>query len=429
MRRRLTVLTVGCKASFAESASIVREASSAGFEVVSPGQPADVVFINGCTVTHRADRDNRALARRARRRFPDAVLVMSGCWPAVASASEIGALPEIDHWLAESGEARIALLERLAGDDRRGNAITDFRADRILGHKRTFLKIQDGCDCRCAYCIVPLARGPHRSLPSGEIVRRAVESEREGAREFLLTGIHIGRYGSDRQEADGLARLVRSILASTSKARIRLGSIEPLELTPPLLSLFRGESRLCPHLHVPLQSGSDAVLARMRRPYDAARFVEAIAAIRESSPEARIGADVMAGFPGEGDDDFRASIGTIRRSGIDYLHVFPYSVRSGTESAGWKDDVPSLVKKERAAELAALDAELRDRFVERIDGKTANAFVRRRHAEDGTLAGVTEFGVDARFPGPAEWIGRMVAVRVAAAPGGKLSGEAGRPLA
>lgn len=429
MRRRLTVLTVGCKASFADSASIIREAASAGFEVVSPGQPADVVFINGCTVTHRADRDNRALARRARRRFPDALLVMSGCWPAVATAGEIESLPEIDHWLPSGGEARIALLERLAGDVPRGIAITDFRADRILGHKRTFLKIQDGCDCRCAYCIVPLARGPHRSLPAVEIVRRAIESEREGAGEFLLTGIHIGRYGSDRNETDGLARLVRSILESTSRARIRLGSIEPLEATPSLLSLFRESRRICPHLHVPMQSGSDAVLSRMRRPYDAARFVEAIGAIREWSPAARIGADVMVGFPGEGEDDFRASVEAIQRSGIDYLHVFPYSVRSGTESAGWADDVPSILKKERAAELIALDARLGDLFARRIAGETLAAFVRRHNAEDDTLTGVTEYGVDVRFPGPADWIGRMVAVRVAAASGGKLIGEAGIPLA
>ncbi|HEY5996437.1 MAG TPA: hypothetical protein VIU29_05410, partial [Candidatus Deferrimicrobiaceae bacterium] len=249
MRRRLTVLTVGCKASFAESASILREAATAGFEVVSPGEPADVVFINGCTVTHRADRDNRALARRARRRFPDAVLVMSGCWPAVAADSDRESLPEIDHWLPEGGERRLALLERLSGDLHPGTGITDFRADRILGHKRTFLKIQDGCDCRCAYCIVPMARGPHRSLPADEIVLRALESEREGAGEFLLTGIHIGRYGSDRQETDGLARLVRRILAATTHARIRLGSIEPLELTPPLLSIFRETDRVCPHLH------------------------------------------------------------------------------------------------------------------------------------------------------------------------------------
>jgi threonylcarbamoyladenosine tRNA methylthiotransferase MtaB len=429
MRRRLTVLTVGCKASFADSAAILREAAAAGFDAVSPGEPADVVFINGCTVTHRADRDNRALARRARRRFPDAVLVMSGCWPAVASKSEIEALPEVDHWLPAGAEARSALLERLAGDAPRGNAISDFRADRVLGHKRTFLKIQDGCDCRCAYCIVPLARGPHRSLPAEDIVRRALESESEGAEEFLLTGIHIGRYGSDRGESDGLARLVRSILGSTSRARVRLGSVEPLELTPSLLSLFGEESRLCPHLHVPMQSGSDAVLARMRRPYGAARFLDAVSEIRVASPSARIGADVMVGFPGEDDRDFQASAETIARSGIDYLHVFPYSVRSGTESAGWPDDVPSTVKKERAAALDALDARMRERFVERIAGKTATVFVQRYRAEDDSLSGVTEYGVDARFPGPAELVGRMVAVRVAAAPGGKLIGEAGIPLA
>ncbi|HEY5995843.1 MAG TPA: MiaB/RimO family radical SAM methylthiotransferase, partial [Candidatus Deferrimicrobiaceae bacterium] len=406
MRRRLTVLTVGCKASFADSASIIREAAAAGFDVVSPGQPADVVFINGCTVTHRADRDNRALARRARRRFPDAVLVMSGCWPAVAADSDRRALPEVDHWLPGGGERRLALLERLAGEPHAGTGITDFRADRILGHKRTFLKIQDGCDCRCAYCIVPIARGPHRSLPADEIVRRAVESEREGAGEFLLTGIHIGRYGSDRQESDGLARLVRRILGATTHARIRLGSVEPLELTASLLSIFRETSRVCPHLHVPMQSGSDTVLARMRRPYSRGQFLEAVAAVRDSVPSARIGADVMVGFPGESADDFRDSVEAIGLSGIDYLHVFPYSVRSGTESSGWPDDVPSLAKKERAAEMNALDARLRARFLERMHGRTLTVFVRRHDRGGHTLTGVSEYGVDVSFPGTAGRIGR-----------------------
>jgi threonylcarbamoyladenosine tRNA methylthiotransferase MtaB len=429
MRNRLTVLTVGCKASFAESAAIIREAASAGFDVVPPGEQADVVFINGCTVTHRADRDNRALARRARRRFPDAVLVMSGCWPAVATDSDRAALPEIDHWLPGGGEPRRALLNRLSGGDGPGTGITDFRADRILGHKRTFLKIQDGCDCRCAYCIVPMARGAHRSMPADEIVLRARESEREGAREFLLTGIHIGRYGSDRQESDGLARLVRRILESTSHARIRLGSVEPLELTGPLLSIFRETDRLCPHLHVPMQSGSDSVLSRMRRPYSRGQFVEAIAAIRDASPSARIGADVMVGFPGESPDDFRETVDAIGLSGIDYLHVFPYSVRSGTESGGWPDDVPSLCKKERAAELNRVDARLRERFLERMRGRTMTVFVRRHAREGNSLTGVSEYGVDVSFPGTAGQVGRLVAVRVAPAPGGRLGGEADFPIA
>ncbi len=429
MRKRLSVLTVGCKASFADSAGIVRAAASAGFEVVPGGQPADVLFINSCTVTHRADRDNRALARRARRNHPEAVLVMSGCFPATADETVRARLPEIDHWLSDPDTGLGPLLKRLADDARAGSPISDYAANRILGHKRTFLKIQDGCDCRCAYCVVPLARGNHRSVPAAEIVSRAVRSEGDGATEFLLTGIHIGRYGSELNEKEGLANLVRRLLDETERVRLRLGSIEPLELTPSLLSLFRETDRLCPHLHIPLQSGSDPVLARMRRPYGAEGFRDAVVRAREAVPGVRIGADVLVGFPGETGDDFEATRSVIESSGIDYLHVFPYSARPGTESAQWPDDISSTMKRERVSSMTELDRRLRIRFLERQPGRLLNVLVQKHHPAEGMLSGISEYGVDAHFAGSPEMLCRMALVRIESVAGGHLLGRAFVPHA
>jgi threonylcarbamoyladenosine tRNA methylthiotransferase MtaB len=428
VRRRLSVLTVGCKSSFADSATIVKAAAMAGFEIVPAGDEADVVFVNGCTVTHRADRDNRALVRRTRRRLPGAVLVMSGCFPATADDEIRRGIPEVDHWLP-AGQDVAPLLNSLSGEGFDGYTLTDYAADRLLGHKRTFLKIQDGCDARCAYCIVPVARGGHRSEPLDSIVGRAVESECDGASELLLTGIHIGRYGTDRGESDGLATLVRTLLARTRRPRIRLGSVEPLELSKELLALFGESPRLCPHLHVPLQSGSDALLRKMRRPYAASQFVEAVGRAREANPAIRIGADVLVGFPGESAADFEATREAVIASGIDYLHVFPYSARPGAESARWKDDVPSTEKKARVAELARLDRTIRDRFLAGRVGTIVEVLVQRSDPAAGTASGVTEFGVDARFPGPSSLLCATVGVRVEGMRDGCLTGRLGGPHA
>ncbi|HEY3490750.1 MAG TPA: MiaB/RimO family radical SAM methylthiotransferase [Candidatus Deferrimicrobiaceae bacterium] len=429
MRKRLTVLTVGCKSSFADSATLLRQASESGFEVVPDDQPADVVFISGCTVTHRADRDNRALARRARRKNPHAVLVMTGCFPATASSETREGLPEIDHWLPTGGDGALPLLRLLSSGFEPGEAISDYRADRILGHKRTFLKIQDGCDSRCAYCVVPLARGGHRSFPADEIVDGAIASEKDGATEFLLTGIHIGRYGSDRNEPDGLADLTRRLLEKTFRPRIRLGSIEPLEISPALLSLFQATDRLCPHLHIPLQSGSDRVLERMRRPYSAGQFAEAVARVRETAPLARIGADVMAGFPGETEEDFAETTSLVERAGIDYLHVFPYSARPGTESSRWPDDVSEASKKDRVSQLNRIDVKIRERFLSRQIGRTLTVLVQRTHPDSGMVSGISEYGVDVRLPGEDDSLCRMVPVLIESAAGGWLLGRPGVPIA
>jgi len=423
VRGRLSVVTVGCKANFADSAAILTHAARAGFEVVESGAPADVLVINGCTVTRRADRDCRALARRMRREHPDAVLVMTGCF-AETTPDAHASVPEVDHWVGgREPSALPGLLRSLAGDaSSPDKELSDVAADRLLGHSRVFLKVQDGCDAACAYCIVPKARGAGRSLPPREVVDRAVRAERDGAREIVLTGIHAGRYGADRGDRGGLSGLVETLLHETSRCRFRLGSVEPGEITPALISLLSTQGRLCPHLHVPLQSGSDRVLLRMRRPYTARLYRERLISLAAEVPGIRVGADVIAGFPGETRDDFEETLRLIRDTPLSYLHAFPYSPRPGTESARWGDDVAAAEKTRRVARLRSADAAMRREFLGRQVGKTLVVAVSGKDRLTGEMHGITENYAEAVFRAEFGARGDLIPVRIDAVRENHLEG-------
>ena len=427
MRRRLSVVTVGCKANFADSAGIVAHAARAGFSVVPPGTPADVLVVNSCTVTHRADRDSRALARRLRRENPGAVIVLTGCYAEV-SPGERERVPEVDHWVGIRDTSGLgALLSTLAGPETEpAGDIPEHAADRLLGHSRTFLKIQDGCDASCAYCIVPLARGPGRSLPSGEAIEKAVRAERDGAREIVLTGIHVGRYGNDLGGRDGLSALLSALLSATSACRFRLGSVEPLEISPALIRLLAEGDRVCPHLHVPLQSGSDRVLRRMGRPYTARQYRDVLGRLADAIPGIRLGADVIAGFPGETADDFEETARVIRATRVSYLHAFPYSPRAGTESAGWPDNVPPAEKKARVARLREMDFALRKGFLAAQLGRTLTATAEARDPATGEFRGTSENYAEVRFRAEGVRIGELCPVRVLSVEGSRLKGRGER---
>lgn len=429
MRKLIRVVTVGCKANFADSAAVAAKAAALGFEIAAPGAPADVVVVNGCAVTQRAARDSRAAVRRCWRQNPGATLVLTGCYAEV-SERERPALPEVDHWVPpRRGGALYALLSEIAGiSGPAGPEPSEFGVDLALGHRRTFLKIQDGCDASCAYCVVPLARGPGRSAPEEEVLRRAAACEAEGAREIVLTGIHIGSYGRDRGEKGGLAHLVARLLDATKVARIRLSSIEPLEIDDAILSLLAERDRLCPHLHVPLQSGSDRVLARMRRPYRASSYAQAVERAAARVSGIQIGADLIAGFPGETRADFAETAAFLAQLPVHYLHVFPYSPRDGTESARWTDDVPPGEKKERVRALRELDRRKRVDFCRRQAGKRLTVLAETYEASTGELQGYSENYLSVVFPGTEEELGTLHEVEAGALRrDGRLSGtRAGR---
>jgi len=428
MRKRLKVVTVGCKANFADSATVVRTAVAGGYEVVSPSAAADIVIINSCTVTHRADRDSRSIARRARRENPGAVIVLSGCY-ARAAPGDRDRLPEVDHWIGPGDEEKpdgstlAEILRNLGGEgEAPGDRLSLYEADRILGHRRTFLKIQDGCDSACAYCVVPLARGKSRSLEEEEILSAAVDAERDGARELVLTGIHIGRYGSDRGERDALPVLIRRLLDRTSQVRIRVSSVEAHEITEDLLELSNSSRRVCPHFHVPLQSGCDRTLSRMRRPYSAREYLATIERVVERLPGVAIGADVMAGFPGETPEEFRETVEFLREAPIHYLHAFPYSVRPGTESAEWVDDVSPPEKKHRVAELLALDRIKRESYAQNQSGKVLEVLAERERSGGRELCGRAENYSEVVFPAGRSATGEIYPVRIVGTRNGVLTG-------
>lgn len=415
MRGTVKVVTIGCKANFADSTALLREAVSLGYRPVEGDHSADVVVINSCTVTHRADRDNRAAIRRARRENPAARIVVTGCQAATDPAG-VG-IPEADAVVKPNDMAK---FKAAIGGGPEGDAdpLSEHSTALLLGHHRSFVKIQNGCDSACAYCIVPLARGPNSSLPLDEAVTKVVACERDGAGEVVLTGIHVGAYANDRGVVDGLAALLRAIIVATSHVRIRLGSIEPMEATDTLLDAMASSPRVCRHLHIPVQSGSDAVLARMLRPYRVSDVADRIAAATRLLPGVSIGVDLMVGFPGETAADFDATVAFVERVPLAYLHPFSFSSRAGTAAASMPDHLPSETICERAACLQRLDSTTREIFARRCDGTAEEILVESHDPATGLLTGHTGNYLMVTIPGTESEIGsRIGVVLVSSGPG------------
>lgn len=403
--RRPTVAleTMGCKLNLADSELLARDFARAGFEVVAAGGAADVYVLNTCTVTHVADRKARHLARAARRRSPGAYVVLTGCY-AERAPEELRRLAGVD--LVAGNTHKRELVSLVAGALRRraipfvgdrcedsgrpegraggppgdGGATDDSaggltpRMPFLPSQSRAFVKIQEGCNDYCSYCIIPKTRGRSTFFNAGEVIEEVRDREARGYLEVVLTGTQLGDYGielpgsrrpsPDRRDqgtqGDPLAALLTDVLAATRIPRIRLSSIQPQDVTPGLLRLWENP-RLCPHFHLPLQSGSDPVLRRMRRRYDTRGYLEAIGRIRSAVPGVSITTDVIAGFPGETDEEFQATVHVCLEAGLADVHVFPFSARAGTLAAKMPDPVPEPVKQERAECLLALARETRER--------------------------------------------------------------------
>ena len=393
---RVEVRTLGCKVNRSESEALaealagmgvaVRDGTAGARSAAAPS--ADVIVVNTCTVTGEADAKARKEVRRALVATGGPVVV-TGCLAAVDAAG-LGALGERVVVAADRGSlaGTVASLVGQLPFARTAGA-HDASADapgRPPRRTRVLVKIQDGCDNRCAYCIVPDARGVPRSVRSADVVARVAALHREGAAEVVLTGVNIGRY-SDSTGAGDLGALITDV-AATGVRRIRVSSIEPPDLADRLLAAMADASAVAPHLHVPLQSGSDRTLAAMGRRYDSATFFEAIARARHALAELAVTTDVMVGFPGEGDDDFASSLDFITTCGFAKLHVFRYSRRAGTPAAASADQVSPAVINARAAILRALSAQLELAHCERRAGARATLLVER--VRDGVACGTTE---------------------------------------
>jgi threonylcarbamoyladenosine tRNA methylthiotransferase MtaB len=388
---RIAFTTLGCKINQFETDVLRRDFELRGNTTVPFNAEADVYIINTCSVTAKSDYQCRQAIRSAVRRGRGAKVVVTGCY-AELQPDEIKKIPGVN--IVYGNSDKTVIPGRLAAElfpAQAGVAYNPVADDLQAARSRTrgFLKVQDGCSNSCAYCIVPLARGSSRSVPMSDVIREFRRLVRSGCLEIVLTGIHIGTYGADLGEGANLTELIRILLAERGDARIRLSSIEPGEVTQELIG-FLGKG-LCRHLHIPLQSGDDTILASMQRNYTSNFYKDLTAEIAERIPDIALGADVMVGFPGEGDLEFSNTMRLVKESPLTHLHVFSYSPRPGTKAADMEAQVPEKVKKMRSEALRKLAREKNQVFREMHIGAEASVVVESKvDAGSGLLTGLTD---------------------------------------
>jgi len=413
------IRTFGCKLNQFDSAVVESDLRARGLVPSDSAGEASVVVINTCTVTHRADADARRLARRIRRENPDCFLVATGCL-AERAPQELESLPEIDLVVRRGERARLG--ELVAARATHSGALTGpgetpscAGALSFGDRTRAFLKVQEGCALRCSYCIIPEVRGPSVSVLPELLATQLERLIGAGYQEVVLTGVNTGDYGRDLEEPIDLAALLRRLLDVPGLGRLRLNSLEPRTVTPEIIDLLAADHRLAPHLQVPLQSGSDRVLARMRRNYRTEFYARTVEQIRHRVPHAGIGADVIVGHPGETDGDFQESLQFIASSPLNYLHVFSYSPRPGTHSATQEGVVHDADITERSARLRDLGDKLALRFRQSFVGKTLLTLAYGNRRKDGRLRALTSNFIDLSLEAPDTSINTLLPARITSA--------------
>lgn len=431
--RNVSPLTLGCKINQYDTNTILAGAKALGHAVVDDPAQADVIVVNTCTVTGRTDYKGRQLIRRAAERNPEAVLIVTGCYAQV-EPERIAEIDGVDYVLGNAEKRDIPGLLAVATKQSRPRIrVGEVRRERRLdsgptaahsGTTRAFVKIQDGCSQGCAYCIIPQARGRSRSLPREEVRSKVELLASQGFREVVLCGIHLGWYGRDLEPRTSLRDLLAELDADAPVSRIRVSSVEPNEMDGDLIALFANARRLCPHFHLPLQSGDAGVLEAMRRPYTPSAFVERVRSIRRAVPDAAVGIDLIAGFPGETEEAFGQTCALLETLPLSYFHVFPYSPRPGTPAARHPHPVPPEVVHRRAGILRRIGRGKRQVFHEGFLGRELEVLVEsRRDPETRLLRGVSRNYLNVFFDGPDALQGSCVPVRVESAEWWRVFGE------
>jgi len=387
---RVYLTSLGCKLNQSEVEMWACQFARSGHQPVDRPELADVCVVNSCTVTHVADRKSRQLIRRLHRANPQAPIVVTGCYAEMAP-EVVRSLEGVELVVGNMYKGRLVeSVEALWSTRPRTEASVPgvpIPGAGTSGRTRAFVKIQDGCDNRCTYCIVALARGREWSRPPEEILSEIHDRIASGYREVVLTGVNIGayRYGGGMD----LAQLVRRILDETDLPRLRLSSIEPWEMNDKLLALW-GDPRLCRHLHLPLQSGYDATLRRMARRYTTAQYAALVERARRAIPDLALTTDLIVGFPGETEDEFAQTMAFAERMAFARLHVFPYSPRPGTAAARFPNQVPPSMKKQRAQRLRGVGEAASRAFRRRFIGRTLTVLWEREGARPGVISGLTD---------------------------------------
>lgn len=422
---RVALDTHGCRLNRFETDAMAEALVRAGHTWAASVREADVYVLNSCTITREADADARRAVRRARRENPGVKVVLTGCL-ANADPAAAAALPGVDAVLGNADKGRLAELLRALPGAAPGPALISVSAltrrmpftplpPAIAGRRaRALLKVQDGCDYRCAFCIVPQVRGGSRSLAVGEVVAQARRLVASGVPELVLTGVHLGTYGRDLRPRVRLSELVAALVPQLGAARLRLSSIDPHEVGDELLGLMAAHPRaICRHLHLPVQAGDDAVLRRMRRGHTAEAFVSLVRRAVAMVPGVAIGSDVIVGHPGEDEAAFERGAALLRGLPLAYLHVFPYSPRRGTAAAAMPDAAPPRERARRGAELRALSSAWVAARHHAAAGRMADVVVHLQPRADGVHEGLTDDDLRVELPahGPA-LAGQRVALRL-----------------
>lgn len=431
MSRTVAISTLGCKTNQFESAAMEERLKNAGYVVIPFEQGASLVIVNTCTVTSVTDSQSRNLIRRARRLNPQCRVVVTGCYAQV-DPEALSAIPGVSLVLGnDEKEDFLQLLQSTEDDGTAEVIVSDIRVSQkasaplissFADRSRAFVQIQNGCDAFCSYCIIPYARGRSRSVPPEQVFDQVRQLVKSGYGEVVLTGIHIGGYGADLDPSINLLDLVKRIEDETDLGRLRLGSLEPTEIPDALIERVATSSRICPHFHIPLQSGDDQVLQRMNRHYDRDFFRNLVHNIIKQIPEAAIGLDVITGFPQETEAEFENTFSLIQELPISHLHVFPYSRRPGTPAASMDGQLPGNLVKERAARLRSLGEEKNYTFCKQFVGQTLDLVIEAGETQ-GLRKGLSRNYLGVRFESPGIEEGRVVQVFVESFVDGELRGR------
>lgn len=431
---KIAFYTLGCKVNQADTASMENLFLRSGHQLVSFDGVADVYIINTCVVTNTGQRKSRQTIHRAIRKNPNALIVVTGCYPQTA-AEEVKAIAGVDMIIGNQDRAQIVQLveERLAHRQTdtldavhkltASTAFEEMAAGDITDKTRAFLKIQEGCNQFCTYCIIPYARGPLRSRSLESIRTETQRLISAGFKEIVLIGIHLGCYGKENPDGPTLYDAVKTVLDVPDVQRLRLGSLESVEVEPRLLTLMQEEARFCRHLHLPLQSGCDKTLQAMHRPYTTAKFKTLLADIKTKVPDIAITTDVIAGFPGETEADFETTCKFAESCGFSKMHIFPFSARKGTPAEKFAGAVTEAVKKERADILGRIDETMHKAFLQAMVGQTAKVLFEQPAGEayfEGLTGNYQRVFVKS---GGRNLGGEILPVKITAFDGEKLLGE------
>ena len=398
---RVGILTLGCKVNQYESEAIAEALTDKGFSIAPHSGICDAYIVNTCTVTAESDRKARQMIRRMIGKNPEAYILVSGCYSQV-SPDEVAAISGVDYVCGTSN--KMTIVEKLCELSARGKKNDtaevcvpnldesgfEQMSIRRFDRTRAYVKIEDGCESKCAYCTIPASRGPIRSKSFSEVIDEVKTLTENGVREVVLTGIETGSYGRDLPEKESFASLLAAIDKIDGIGRVRTGSLDPTVIKPEFANTIGSLKSLCPHFHLSLQSGSSRILALMKRKYNAKQAMESIERLRAVMPEVKLTTDIIVGFPGESEEDFLESCDFARRAGFLMIHVFPYSIRKGTVAATMKDQVPEHIKHERVRILTEISREIRRKILDEKIAEGKSVEVLFETTRDGYAHGHTD---------------------------------------